>query len=199
MIAFSGDVRAECELIAISFEPVTEVEPESLIFDPFHVKVAPTKAKNLLLRGPLEYVGEIVQIQSSIGGLDVPNQVRLNSSKSGRSAEVQIRALAGIDEGEAIVTAKLDEKVTNCSVTIVESARNKNPKVRMEISGQDNPPRRVDTVPEDGQLVIRILESIGQFQKCLVELPKMDLSMKTHLLRKQVLAKSLLCSFLSMP
>lgn len=43
--AFSGDVRAECELIAVAFEPVTEVEPESLIFDPFHVKVAPTKAK----------------------------------------------------------------------------------------------------------------------------------------------------------
>lgn len=27
--AFSGDVRAECELIAVAFEPVTEVEPES--------------------------------------------------------------------------------------------------------------------------------------------------------------------------
>lgn len=167
LIASSGDVRAECELTAISFEPVTEVEPESLIFDPFHVKVAPTKAKNLLLRGPLEYVGEIVQIQSSIEGLDVPNQVRLNSSKSGRSAEVQIRALAGIDEGEAIVTAKLDEKVTNCSVTISESARNKNPKVRLEISGQDNPPRRVDTVPEDGQLVIRIFGKHRSISKVL--------------------------------
>ena len=167
LIASSGDVRAECELIAISFEPVTEVEPETLIFDPFHVKVAPTKAKNLLLRGPLESVGEIVQIQSSIGGLDVPNQVRLKSSKSGRSSEVLMRALAGIDEGEAIVTAKLDEKVTNCSVTIVESARNKNPKVRMEISGQDNPPRRVDTVPEDGQLVIRIFGKHRSISKVL--------------------------------
>lgn len=154
--AFSGDVRAECELIAVAFEPVTEVEPESLIFDPFHVKVAPTKAKNLILRGPLEYVGEVVQVQSSIGGLEVPTQVRFKSSKSGKSAEILIRALAGIDEGEAIVTAKLDEEVANCSVTIVESARNKNPKIRMEIVGQDNPPRRVDTVPEDGQLVIRI-------------------------------------------
>ena len=154
--AFSGDVRAECELIAVAFEPVTEVEPESLIFDPFHVKVAPTKAKNLILRGPLEYVGEVVQVQSSIGGLEVPTQVRFKSSKSGKSAEILIRALAGIDEGEAIVTAKLDEKVTNCSVTIVESARNKNPKIKIEVVGNDNPPRRVDTLPEDGQLVIRI-------------------------------------------
>jgi len=154
--AFSGDVRAECELIAVAFEPVTEIEPESLIFDPFHVKVAPTKAKNLILRGPLEYVGEVVQVQSSIGGLEVPVQVRFKSSKSGKSAEILIRALAGIDEGEAIVTAKLDEEVANCSVTVVESARNKNPKIKIEVVGNDNPPRRVDTLPEDGQLVIRI-------------------------------------------
>ena len=154
--AASGDVRAECELISVAFEPVTEVEPDTLIFDPIHVKVAPTKAKNLILRGPLEYVGEVVEVQSSISGLQVPSQVRLKSSKSGKSAEILIRALAGIDEGEAIVTAKLDETVTNCSVTIVESARNKNPKIRIEIVGNDNPPRRVDTLPEDGQLVIRI-------------------------------------------
>jgi hypothetical protein len=165
--ASSGDVRAECELIAVAFEPVTEVEPESLIFDPIHVKVAPTKAKNLLLRGPLEFVGEVVQINSTIAGLEVPSQARFKSSKSGKSAEILIRALAGIDEGEAIVTAKLDEEIANCSVTIVESARNKNPKIRMEIVGQDNPPRRVDTVPEDGQLVIRIFGKHKSISKVL--------------------------------
>jgi hypothetical protein len=143
-------------LIAVAFEPVTEIEPDSLIFDPIHVKVAPTKAKNLILRGPLEYVGEVIEVQSSISGLQVPSQVRFKSSKSGKSAEILIRALAGIDEDEAIVTAKLDEEVTNCSVTIAESARNKNPKIKIEVVGNDNPPRRVDTLPEDGQLVIRI-------------------------------------------
>ena len=154
--AVAGDVRAECELIAVAFEPVTEIEPDSLIFDLIHVKVAPTKAKNLILRGPLEYVGEVIEVQSSISGLQVPSQVRFKSSKSGKSAEILIRALAGIDEDEAIVTAKLDEEVTSCSVTIAESARNKNPKIKIEVVGNDNPPRRVDTLPEDGQLVIRI-------------------------------------------
>jgi hypothetical protein len=165
--AFSGNLRAECELIAVTFEPVTEIEPEFLIFDPLHVKVAPTKAKNLILRGPLGYVGEVVQVQSSIGGLEVPTQVRFKSSKSGKSAEILIRALAGIDECEAIVTAKLDEEVANCSVTIVESARNKNPRIRMEIVGQDNPPRRVDTLPEEGQLVIRIYGKHKSISKVL--------------------------------
>ena len=165
--ASSGDTRAECELIAVAFEPVTEIEPESLIFDPFHVKVAPTKAKNLILRGPLDYVGEVVQIQSSIRGLEVPTQIRFKSSKSGKSAEILVRVLAGIDEGEAIVTAKLVEEVANCSITIVESARNKNPKIRMEIVGQDNPPRRVDTVPEDGQLIIRIYGKHRSISKVL--------------------------------
>jgi hypothetical protein len=154
--AVAGDARAECELIAVTFEPVTENEPDSLIFDPNHVKVAPTKAKNLILRGPLEYVGELIEVQSSISGLQVPSEVRFKSSKSGKSAELLIRALAGIEEGEAIVTAKLGEKITNCAVTIAESARNKNPKIKIEVVGNDNPPRRVDTLPEDGQLVIRI-------------------------------------------
>ena len=165
--AFFHEVRAECELIAVAFEPVTEFEPESLIFDPFHVKVAPTKAKNLILRGPLEYVGEIVQVQSSMGGLEVPTQVKFKTSKSGKSAEILIRALAGTDEGEAIVTAKLDNEKANCSVTIIESARNKNPKIRMEINGQDNPPRRVDTVPEDGQLIIRVYGKHRSISKVL--------------------------------
>jgi hypothetical protein len=154
--AVAGDVRAECELIAVAFEPAAEIEPDSLIFDPIHVKVAPTKAKNLLLRGPLEYVGEVIDVHCSISGLQVPSQVRFKSSKSGKSAEVLIRALAGIDEGEAIVTSNLGEEATNCSVTIAESARNKNPKIKIEVVGNDNPPRRVDRLLEDGQLVIRI-------------------------------------------
>jgi hypothetical protein len=154
--ASAGEVRAECELIAVAFEPVTEVEPESLIFDPVHVKVAPTKAKNLILRGPLEYVGDLIKISSSTTNLEVPLQIKFKSSKSGKSAEAMIRAVAGATEGDSIVTAKLENEIASCSVIIVESARNKNPKIKIEVVGNDNPPRRVDTIPEDGQLVIRI-------------------------------------------
>lgn len=154
--ASTGDVRAECELIAVAFEPVTEIEPESLIFDPVYVKVAPTKAKNLILRGPLEYVGDLIKVSSSATNLEVPLQIKFKSSKSGKSAEALIRAIAGATEGDAIVTAKLENEIASCSVTIVESARNKNPKIKIEVVGNDNPPRRVDIIPEDGQLVIRI-------------------------------------------
>jgi hypothetical protein len=154
--ASTGDVRAECELIAVAFEPVTEIEPESLIFDPVHVKVAPTKTKNLILRGPLEYVGDLIKVSSSTTNLEVPLQIKFKSSKSGKSAEALIRAVAGVTEAEATVTAKLENEITSCSVTIVESARNKNPKIKIEVVGNDNPPRRVDIIPEDGQLVIRI-------------------------------------------
>jgi len=154
--ASAGDARAECELIAVAFDPVTEIEPESLIFDPVQVKVAPTKAKNLILRGPLEYVGELIEISSSSPNLEVPLQIKFKSSKSGKSAEALIRAVAGATEGDSIVTAKLENEIASCSVTIVESARNKNPKIKIEVVGNDNPPRRVDTIPEDGQLVIRI-------------------------------------------
>ena len=150
------DMQAECELIAVPFIPVTEAEPDRLIFDPAHVKVAPTKGKNLILRAPLEYVDEIIEVQSSMSGLEVVPQVKFKTSKSGKSAEILIRAVAGKNEGEASVVARIGDEVANCSVEIVESARNKNPKIKIEVIGNDNPPRRVDTLPEDGQLVIRI-------------------------------------------
>lgn len=156
LTASSGGARAECELIAVAFQPVTEIEPKFLIFDPAHVKVAPTRAKNLILRGPLEYVGEGVDVQSSVSGLDVPSQARFKSTTAGRSAEALIRTVAGTDEGEIIVTAKLEDEIATCSITIAESTQNKNPKIKIEVVGNDNPPRRVDTLPEDGQLIIRI-------------------------------------------
>jgi hypothetical protein len=80
----------------------------------------------------------------------------LKPSKSGKSAEVYVHAKAGNEEGECRVTAKLDDAIGECLVKIEETSRNKNPKIRIEVVGNENPPRRVDTLPEDGQLIIRI-------------------------------------------
>jgi hypothetical protein len=156
IIAHQAGSRAECELIAVHFEPVVEVEPLSIEFVPSSVKVAPGKGKNLLIKGPLQNVGENIKLFSDNAKLDLPDFVILKSSKSGKSAEVYVHTKAGNEEGVCIVSAALGEVVANCRVNIEESSKNKNPKIRIEVVGNENPPRRVDTLPEEGQLVIRI-------------------------------------------
>ena len=156
IIAHQENSRAECELLAVHFEPLIEIEPLTIEFVPTSVKVAPGKGKNLLIKAPLENVGERVQLLSDNSRLTLPDSVVLKASKSGKSAEVYVHAKAGNEEGECRLTAVLDDEVAECLVTIEETQKDKNPKIRIEVVGNENPPRRVDTLPEDGQLVIRI-------------------------------------------
>ena len=156
VIAYQGNSRAESELIAVHFEPIIEIEPLTIEFIPNSVKVAPGKGKNLLIKGPLQNVGERIEILSDNAKLALPDSVILKASKSGKSAEAFVHAKAGNEEGDCTVTAVLDSATAKCQVKIEETTKNKNPKIRIEVVGNENPPRRVDTLPEDGQLVIRI-------------------------------------------
>ena len=156
IIAHQGNSRAECELIAVQFEPVIEVEPLTIEFVPNSVQVAPGRGKNLLLKAPLQNVGERIKIISENAKLELPDSVLLNVSKSGKSAEGYVHAKAGSEEGDCKVSALLEENIAECQVKIEEASRNRNPKIRIEVVGNENPPRRVDTLPEEGQLVIRI-------------------------------------------
>lgn len=156
IIAHQGNSRAECQLIAVHFEPVIEIEPSTIEFVPNSVKVAPGRGKNLLLKAPLQNVGERIKLNSDNAKLELPDSVLLNVSKSGKAAEAYVHAKAGSEEGDCIVTALLEETIAQCRVKIEEASRNKNPKIRIEVVGNENPPRRVDTLPEEGQLVIRI-------------------------------------------
>ena len=134
---------------------------------PNSVKVAPGKGKNLLIKGPLQNVGERINLLSNNSKLALPDSVILKASKSGKSAEVYVYAKAGIEEGECKVTGILDDIAAECTVKIEESSKDKNPKIRIEVVGNENPPRRVDTLPEDGQLVIRIYGSHNSLTRIL--------------------------------
>jgi hypothetical protein len=156
VIAHQEKSRAECELIAVLFEPAIEVEPLTIEFVPNSVKVSPGKGKNLLIKGPLQNVGERLEILANNSLLALPDSVILKASKSGKSAETFVHAKAGNEIGETKVSARLDNFSAECAVKIEETSRDKNPKIHIEVVGNENPPRRVDTLPEEGQLVIRI-------------------------------------------
>lgn len=156
LIAHEGNTRAECELIAVTFEPVVEVEPEGILFSPSQVKVAPGRGKNLLIRGNLKFVGEKIYLAADNSLLDIPDSIQLKPSKSGKLSEAFVHIKAKSELGTSVVTANIDGELAACQVVIEESNRDKNPKIRIEVVGSENPPRRVDTLPEDGQLVIRI-------------------------------------------
>lgn len=167
IIAHQANSRAECELIAVHFEPVHEEEPLMIEFVPDSVKVAPGKGKNLLIKGPLHNVGERIKLFSNNSKLALPDSVILKASKSGKSAEAYVYAKAGSEEGECKVTGVIENITAECTVKIEESSKNKNPKIRIEVVGNENPPRRVDTLPEDGQLVIRIYGSHNSLTRIL--------------------------------
>ena len=156
LVASNQEARTICELISVNFEPFVEVEPESIVFEPEQVKVAPTKSRNIILRGPLNCVGEIVHVTCNSEKMSIQNTAIFKASRSGRSAECTVRLTARNEEGSALIDAKLGKQTCTCKITISESAKNKNPKIKIEIKGNDNPPRRVETVPEEGQLTVRI-------------------------------------------
>ncbi len=166
--AITDLVRADCELIAVNFEPVVEIEPDHLIFEPDTVKVAPTKTKKLLVRAPLEYVGERVYLSLTNNYLNAPDSVVLRSSKFGKSSEGMIQVVADVTEGRSQVIAKISNgEEAVCLIDIQEIAHNKNPKIKVVVVGNENPPRRVDTLPEEGQLLIRIFGRHRSLSKVL--------------------------------
>jgi hypothetical protein len=71
-------------------------------------------------------------------------------------AQAVVIATAGAELGTASVTAELDGKTDSCVVKIVEPGQSKFPKIHTEVLGNENPPRRVDMVEDDGRFFVKI-------------------------------------------
>jgi predicted Zn-dependent peptidase len=63
---------------------------------------------------------------------------------------------AGKELGIAKLIAKLVDASTSADLEVREQGQRKIPSLKLELDGRDNPPRRVDTLREQGKLVIRI-------------------------------------------
>lgn len=165
LFAQIGNQRATCQVIA-SIAVSREVEiPTTLEFETDKASVAPTRRRKLLLRAPIELAGEKVVIRASSELATLPTMVLLRPTPSGTHCEAFVIAQAGSAEGEIAITANVEELQTDCELEIKESGQGKTPQIKIEVVGNENPPRRVDLIPEDGKLIVRIYGRHRSLQK----------------------------------
>jgi hypothetical protein len=156
LIATRNEVSALCEITVIDFETPVEIIPETLMFDPDAVSVAPEKRKMMILRAPIEFAGEKAYITATEQLLEVQKVATLKPNGSGTACEARVVAIAGKSEGTVIVTATVGTTSANATVKITEAGHKRNPKLDFELSGRDNPTQRVTASIEDGKLMIRL-------------------------------------------
>jgi hypothetical protein len=154
--AVVGELNTQCEVIGAKFAPSVEVIPDQITFETRQASIAPTRRRRLTVTAPIEYVGDIVELSSSDPLIAVNSRVKLSPSPSGMVAQAVVIATAGAELGTASVTAELDGKTDSCVVKIVEPGQSKFPKIHTEVLGNENPPRRVDMVEDDGRFFVKI-------------------------------------------
>lgn len=156
IIAVVGEINTQCEVVGAKFAPSVEAIPDQITFETRQASIAPTRKRRLIITAPIEYVGEIVELSSSDPAVGVNLRVKLSPSPSGMVAQAVVIATAGAELGTASVTAALDGKTDFCVVKIVEPGQSKFPKIHIEVLGNENPPRRVDMLEDEGRFFVKI-------------------------------------------
>jgi hypothetical protein len=148
--------RATSKITIVNYE-IPEVSlPTQLEFEKEKYSVSPEKVKKLTIRAPINYSGEILGLEFESNLVESKDRVRLKPHSSGLFAEAQLYVKAGKELGNMQITAKLTEESAITELEIKEQGQRRIPNLKLELDGRDNPPRRVDTLREQGKLVIRI-------------------------------------------
>ena len=147
---------AMAEIFVVLFDRDKETVCEKLEFSPNKYSCSPGKSRNLLLRAPIDKVGEEIALTYSGIESSGPEKVRLKPLESGRAAVAVVNVSVGAEIGVAKIYATLEDNQAEATLDVKEPTNGMIPKIDVVFAGNENPPRRVDTVPEDGKLVIRI-------------------------------------------
>jgi len=154
--AVSENKTAKAGINVVLFSKESETVCKLFEFSPERYTSSPGKYRNLLLRAPIENTGEEVMLSYSGDQSDGPEKVVLKPSNSGNAAIAVLKVSVGHELGLIKVQAKLSGDVTEAEIEVKESSSGMIPKIDVVFAGNENPPRRVDTIPEDGKLVIKI-------------------------------------------
>ena len=148
--------RATSKITIVNYEIPEIPIPKELQFERDKYSVSPEKAKKLILRAPLERSGEECGIETSEKFIEYRDRVLLRPHSSGLFSEGHLFVKAGKELGSTKIIAKLINQSATSELEIREQGQRKIPNLKFEVVGRDNPPRRVDTLREDGKLVVRI-------------------------------------------
>lgn len=151
-----GEKVVRATIIVATPAEVRQEAPDSLEIVPSSVKVAPSRAKSLIVRAPIETAGLSVAISYDGCPLKlVPASVTLSPHPEGRWAQAPLRIEAGLERGVGRITCALEgfhDAVADVSVD--EAAGRGGLGLSFEVSGHKSPSKRVRTLPEDGSLKV---------------------------------------------
>lgn len=161
-------LRAVSEILVVEDEPPEIRVPLEMEFEYEKYSVSPDKSKKLVLIAPLDFAGEVPNI--SIDAKHIIMVVQTGQFKphpSGKYVEAHIFVKAEMNEGVSKIIAAIAHNSAETNLIVKEQGRKKYPELRIELSGIDNPPRRVDTVREEGRLVVRMYGQHKSIKKIL--------------------------------
>jgi hypothetical protein len=147
---------ASSQISVIDYELPPEVTPTSLQFAGDNFSTSPGKAKKILLLAPISMTGEVVATRTPDSQISVRSESRLRPSNSGNYSEGLVYVQSTEVEGTFTVEAHFQGDNARCTLQVKKSSRSKHPDLEIEVVGLENPPRRVDTLRENGKLVVRI-------------------------------------------
>jgi hypothetical protein len=152
----NSSLSTSSNISVINYELPAEIEPTSLEFESDKFSTSPEKVKKLLLVAPIDMTGEVVGIRTPSSEITVRPECRLRPASSGKYSEGLVYVQASEAEGNFIIEAFLQSETSQCTLQVKKSSRSKHPDLEIEVVGLENPPRRVDTLRENGKLVVRI-------------------------------------------
>jgi hypothetical protein len=156
LVVSNSSARAKSKITIVDYE-IPEISiPKELQFERDKYSVSPEKVKKLIIRAPLDRSGEECGIETSENLVEYKDRVLLKPHSSGLFSEAALFVKAGKELGTTKIIAKLFDQSTTSELEIKEQGQRKIPNLKFEVVGRDNPPRRVDTLREDGKLVVRI-------------------------------------------
>ena len=156
LVISNSSTRATSKITIVNYEIPEIMVPIQLEFERDKYSVSPEKIKKLIVRAPLNRSGEECGLESSEKLVEHKDRVRLRPHSSGLFSEAHLYVKAGKELGIAKVIAKLVDQSASADLEVREQGQRKIPSLKLELDGRDNPPRRVDTLREQGKLVIRI-------------------------------------------
>ena len=130
--------------------------PLELKFENEEYSVTIGKVKKMTVQAPITFYGEDLEIVTKNELVSISKYSNFKNHSSGLFTEAIIYAKAGNEKGSLDVIVRGGDSEAKCKLKITDSSQKKYPNLKLELDGRDNPPRRVDTLREAGQLVVRI-------------------------------------------
>lgn len=152
-----GGLTAESTLVVVDADTPLADPPTGLEFEHAKAHVAPQRARNLLLKAPLE--SGISDVEVGVAGVPVghPERVQLNAEKDGRWLQAVVRIEARKATGEVRVIATADgQPDATCDVTVKEPAAGGGPDIDFELVDRDGDERASLVPVAGGQLKVTV-------------------------------------------